>query len=259
MSCPQLACLNDLCDNPSSPSVSFPSIYLYSLILYFQLGCESEFSRTSRMSPAIHRELLEMVRPLITRQRTNFREPISAEERLSLTIRYLTTGTMVFLKISITAKRKWNYVHIRIMNDRGIPLVCNIEVQKKSPVKRKMIIYRQRRNNLGRPNIQAFIIYQIFLKLLFLFVTRWWWNYRKKGTYHFCCQPGRNLGIPKVQAFVVYQYLLFLFSPGDSVTTLHQAYLIGRSSVYPIIRDTCRAIYSMLKDTYLAVSIRWFC
>ena len=44
------------------------------------------------MPPFVYKELLELVRPLITYRDTNYREAISAEERLSLTIRYLTRG-----------------------------------------------------------------------------------------------------------------------------------------------------------------------
>ena len=47
------------------------------------------------MPRAIYKELLDLVRPLITRQDTNFRRSISPEERLSLTIRYLTTGVYI--------------------------------------------------------------------------------------------------------------------------------------------------------------------
>ena len=58
----------------------------------FQLGCVSDFTKTTRVSPHIYKELLELVRPMITYQNTNFRDAITAEERLSLTIRYLTRG-----------------------------------------------------------------------------------------------------------------------------------------------------------------------
>ena len=36
--------------------------------------------------------LLSLVGPTVTRQTTNFREPISAGERLAITLRYLVTG-----------------------------------------------------------------------------------------------------------------------------------------------------------------------
>ena len=44
------------------------------------------------MSPERFDALLEMVEPLVRRKRTNFREPISPAERLSLTLRFLATG-----------------------------------------------------------------------------------------------------------------------------------------------------------------------
>ncbi|KAF0746352.1 protein ALP1-like [Aphis craccivora] len=46
-----------------------------------------------RMSITSFDELLEQLRPHITKKITTFRNPISAEERLTLTIRYLSTGT----------------------------------------------------------------------------------------------------------------------------------------------------------------------
>ncbi|XP_029342534.1 uncharacterized protein LOC107884642 isoform X2 [Acyrthosiphon pisum] len=38
-------------------------------------------------------ELLKTLRPHITKNTTEFRNPISAEERLTITLRYLSTGT----------------------------------------------------------------------------------------------------------------------------------------------------------------------
>ena len=61
-------------------------------MLLFQLGCVTDFRNTTRMSPHVYKELLELVRPLITYRDTNMREAITAEERLSMTIRYLTRG-----------------------------------------------------------------------------------------------------------------------------------------------------------------------
>ena len=48
--------------------------------------------RYLRMSPERFDALLCMVEPSIGKNRTNFREPISAAERLSLTLRFLATG-----------------------------------------------------------------------------------------------------------------------------------------------------------------------
>ena len=50
------------------------------------------FYRYLRMSPERFDALLGLVEPLISKQRTNFREPISAAERLSVTLRSLATG-----------------------------------------------------------------------------------------------------------------------------------------------------------------------
>ncbi|XP_050064293.1 uncharacterized protein LOC126553165 [Aphis gossypii] len=46
-----------------------------------------------RMSVSSFDELLENVRPHITKTTTTFRKPICAEERLTITLRYLSTGT----------------------------------------------------------------------------------------------------------------------------------------------------------------------
>ena len=43
------------------------------------------------MSPGRFDSLFPLVGPLIVKQKTNLREPISAEERLSVTLRYLTS------------------------------------------------------------------------------------------------------------------------------------------------------------------------
>ena len=44
------------------------------------------------MSPESFDYLLTLVGPLISRESTKFREPISAAERLALTLRYLASG-----------------------------------------------------------------------------------------------------------------------------------------------------------------------
>ena len=44
------------------------------------------------MSPHRFDHLLSLIEPFITKKSTNFREPISAGERLSLTLRFLATG-----------------------------------------------------------------------------------------------------------------------------------------------------------------------
>ena len=45
-----------------------------------------------RMSPERFEHLLSLIEPMVTKQTTTFREPISAGERLSMTIRFLATG-----------------------------------------------------------------------------------------------------------------------------------------------------------------------
>ena len=51
-----------------------------------------EFQATLRMPPDVFNQLLEIVRPYITKKHTNMRSPISAEERLTITLRYLALG-----------------------------------------------------------------------------------------------------------------------------------------------------------------------
>lgn len=46
-----------------------------------------------RMDTAAFEELLGLVRPLITKNDTNFREAIDAGERLAITLRYLAEGS----------------------------------------------------------------------------------------------------------------------------------------------------------------------
>ncbi|XP_025194756.1 protein ALP1-like isoform X2 [Melanaphis sacchari] len=52
-----------------------------------------KFFEYYRMSISSFDELLKTLRPHITKSTTEFRNPISAEERLTITIRYLSTGT----------------------------------------------------------------------------------------------------------------------------------------------------------------------
>ena len=44
------------------------------------------------MSPESYDHLLELLKPLISKKNTKFREPISAEIRLAVTLRYLASG-----------------------------------------------------------------------------------------------------------------------------------------------------------------------
>lgn len=62
--------------------------------LFREIQCEDEglYRNIIRMTPHQFQILLEKVTPLIGKQVTNFREPITAGERLSVTLRYLATG-----------------------------------------------------------------------------------------------------------------------------------------------------------------------
>ena len=44
------------------------------------------------------------------------------------------------------------------------------------------------------------------------------------------------------------------FFIADSVLTLSQSYLVGQSTVLPLIRHTCGAIIRVLQPTYMPVS-----
>ncbi|ESO93725.1 hypothetical protein LOTGIDRAFT_100028, partial [Lottia gigantea] len=51
-----------------------------------------DFKNFLRMDANSFDELLDMITPLIEKQKTNMRDPISPNERLSVTLRYLATG-----------------------------------------------------------------------------------------------------------------------------------------------------------------------
>ena len=53
---------------------------------------QKSYTNFCRMSPTQYGELLAMVTPIITRQNTNCRKAISADERLAVTLRFLATG-----------------------------------------------------------------------------------------------------------------------------------------------------------------------
>ena len=57
-----------------------------------QDGDIQELRATLRMDPDVYQDLLDEVRPGITKQHTNFRRPISAERRLAITLRFLALG-----------------------------------------------------------------------------------------------------------------------------------------------------------------------
>lgn len=60
------------------------------------LQCDrDEFCRMLRMPPAVFEEILEEIRPHIARRNTRLCPCVSAEERLSITLKYLATGMYV--------------------------------------------------------------------------------------------------------------------------------------------------------------------
>ena len=68
----------------------FPAVYMTFMLLvcFKQILCGILFND----SFIIFQELLEKVRPYITKKTTHLREPITAEEKLAVTLRYLATG-----------------------------------------------------------------------------------------------------------------------------------------------------------------------
>ena len=62
------------------------------LVQEMHLGDRESYFRYMRMSPDRFQHLLSLIEPLVTKETTNFREPISAGERLSITLRFLATG-----------------------------------------------------------------------------------------------------------------------------------------------------------------------
>ena len=62
------------------------------LLLELSHNEPSDFKNFLRMDIDTYNELLKMVEPLIVKQTTNMRQPISPTERLSITLRYLATG-----------------------------------------------------------------------------------------------------------------------------------------------------------------------
>lgn len=50
------------------------------------------YRRTLRLTPSIFSELLEMVEPLITKKNTKFRQSVTPEKRLAITLKYLASG-----------------------------------------------------------------------------------------------------------------------------------------------------------------------
>lgn len=62
------------------------------LVSELSLTDREDYRRFMRMNPETFHELLGKVRPFIEKKTTNMRKPISAEEKLAVTLRYLATG-----------------------------------------------------------------------------------------------------------------------------------------------------------------------
>ena len=62
------------------------------LIQELSLEDEEGYRKFMRLNKHQFHEILELVRPAITRQDTNMRKAVTAEERLAITLRYLATG-----------------------------------------------------------------------------------------------------------------------------------------------------------------------
>lgn len=67
------------------------------------------FKKFTRMTPDNFQKLVTIVSPYITKQDTNMRESIRAEERLFITVRFLATGTVLYTK-------KENYCLVNFTN-----------------------------------------------------------------------------------------------------------------------------------------------
>ena len=64
----------------------------HSLIKEMRLVDHFSFYKYFHMSPSRFDDLLSRVKPFIVRKTTQLREPVSAEERLSVNLRFLVTG-----------------------------------------------------------------------------------------------------------------------------------------------------------------------
>ncbi|XP_078481877.1 uncharacterized protein LOC101243083 [Ciona intestinalis] len=62
------------------------------LLQEMRLEREANFMTYFRMPPAVFDTLLKLVAPKIKKMTTNYRKPISAAERLAITLRFLVTG-----------------------------------------------------------------------------------------------------------------------------------------------------------------------
>ena len=62
-----------------------------------------------RMSQQLFRAILEKIAPAITKQTTKLRRPISAAERLAITLRFLATGTELVVEPSCDNNSWWQF------------------------------------------------------------------------------------------------------------------------------------------------------
>ena len=94
------------------------------------------------MSPDRFDHLLSLIEPIVTKESTNLREPISAGERLSITLRFLATGDAIYevlspmymrspntqadwLAIAKDFEEIWNLPHvIGSINGKHIRMMC---------------------------------------------------------------------------------------------------------------------------------------
>jgi hypothetical protein len=67
-----------------------PSFFFTTVEPFYQRG---DWLTHYRLDRATFYEILEQIKPLIERQDTNYREAVTAEQRLSCTLLYLATGT----------------------------------------------------------------------------------------------------------------------------------------------------------------------
>ena len=67
------------------------------LLKEIELEDPKSFSNFLRMDKSAFDDLANMIKPIITRKQTKFRSPISVEERLAITLRFLATGTVYCL------------------------------------------------------------------------------------------------------------------------------------------------------------------
>lgn len=60
-----------------------------------QANDAEEFRTALRMPKRVYDQLLELVRPHLTKKFSNFRGPILADQRLAITLRYLAFGELL--------------------------------------------------------------------------------------------------------------------------------------------------------------------